>query len=104
MIYIVIILFVIVAILIATNIRIISQSDAVVIERLGAYLKTWDPRAVKKMVYLPIDTQPYVDNLAEIYNDVKENLDKKYHYTIKNLMEDMVTKGVAQFFDGSEEG
>ena len=41
MIYIVIILFVIVAILIATNIRIISQSDAVVIERLGAYLKTW---------------------------------------------------------------
>ena len=41
MIYIIIILFVIVAILIATNIRIISQSDAVVIERLGAYLKTW---------------------------------------------------------------
>lgn len=42
--------------------------------------------------------------MAEIYNDVKENLDKKYHYTIKNLKEDMVTKGVAQFFDGSEEG
>ena len=41
MIYIIIILFVIVAILIATNIRIISQSDAVVIERLGAYFKTW---------------------------------------------------------------
>ena len=41
MLYIIIILFVIVAILIATNIRIVSQSDAVVIERLGAYSKTW---------------------------------------------------------------
>ena len=41
MIYILIILFVIIAILIATNIRIISQSDAVVIERLGAYSSTW---------------------------------------------------------------
>lgn len=35
----------------------------------GAYLKRWDPRAVKKMKYSPIDTEPYVDNLAEIYND-----------------------------------
>lgn len=43
----------------------------------GAYLKTWDPRAVKKMVYLPIDTQPYVDNLAEIYNDDILNVIKK---------------------------
>lgn len=43
----------------------------------GAYLKTWDPRAVKKMVYLPIDTQPYVDNLAEIYNDDILNVIRK---------------------------
>lgn len=43
----------------------------------GAYLKIWDPRAVKKMVYLPIDTQPYVDNLAEIYNDDILNVIKK---------------------------
>ena len=35
----------------------------------GAYLKTWDPRAVKKMIYQPIDASPYVENLAEIYND-----------------------------------
>lgn len=35
----------------------------------GAYLKKWDPRAVKKMVYSPIDSEPHVDNLAEIYNE-----------------------------------
>jgi len=35
----------------------------------GAYLKKWDPRAIKKMIYFPIDSEPYVDNLAEIYND-----------------------------------
>lgn len=35
----------------------------------GAYLKTWDPRAVKRMVYYPIDAEPYVDNLSEVYND-----------------------------------
>ncbi|MCM1043655.1 MAG: Dam family site-specific DNA-(adenine-N6)-methyltransferase [Corallococcus sp.] len=34
----------------------------------GAYLKSWDPRATKPMEYLPIDTEPYVDRLAEIYN------------------------------------
>ncbi|HPG92324.1 MAG TPA: Dam family site-specific DNA-(adenine-N6)-methyltransferase [Clostridia bacterium] len=35
----------------------------------GAYLKEWDPRATKKMLYLPIDNKPYVENFAEIYND-----------------------------------
>lgn len=35
----------------------------------GAYLKTWDPRAVKRMVFEPIDLQPYVNDLAEVYND-----------------------------------
>lgn len=35
----------------------------------GAYLKTWDPRAVKRMIFSPIDTKPYVDELAEIYNE-----------------------------------
>lgn len=35
----------------------------------GSFLKTWDPRAKKRMIYIPIDTEPYVDDLAEIYND-----------------------------------
>lgn len=35
----------------------------------GAFLKKWDPRAVKKMVYFPIDTKPYVDRLASVYNE-----------------------------------
>lgn len=43
----------------------------------GAYLKTWDPRAVKRMTYMPIDNSPYVDNLAEIYNDDILNVIKK---------------------------
>lgn len=43
----------------------------------GSFLKKWDPRAVKKMVYNPIDTEPYVDDLAEIYNDDILNVIKK---------------------------
>lgn len=43
----------------------------------GSFLKTWDPRAVKRMVYLPINTEPYVDDLAEIYNDDILNVIKK---------------------------
>lgn len=43
----------------------------------GSFLKTWDPRAVKKMAYNPIDTEPYVDDLAEIYNDDILNVIKK---------------------------
>lgn len=43
----------------------------------GSYLKTWDPRAVKKMVYTPIDAEPYVENMAEIYNDDILNVIKK---------------------------
>ena len=43
----------------------------------GSFLKTWDPRAVKKMTYNPIDTEPYVDDLAEIYNDDILNVIKK---------------------------
>ena len=34
----------------------------------GAYLKIWDPRALKKMIYKPIDTTPYVDKLASVHN------------------------------------
>lgn len=43
----------------------------------GSFLKTWDPRAIKRMIYLPIDTEPYVDDLAEIYNDDILNVIKK---------------------------
>lgn len=43
----------------------------------GSFLKAWDPRAVKRMVYLPIDTEPHVDDLAEIYNDDILNVIKK---------------------------
>ena len=42
MLYILIAVIVIVLILIITNIRIVPQSDAYVIERLGAYHKTWN--------------------------------------------------------------
>ena len=43
----------------------------------GAYLKTWDPRAVKQMEFIPIDSEPYVENLAEIYNDDILNIIQK---------------------------
>ena len=43
----------------------------------GSYLKTWDPRAIKRMIYFPIDAEPYVDDLAEIYNDDVLNIIKK---------------------------
>ncbi len=35
----------------------------------GAYLKTWDPRAIKKMEFLPIDILPYTENTSKVYND-----------------------------------
>lgn len=35
----------------------------------GSYLKKWDARAIKKMHYEPIDSKPYIKELAEIYND-----------------------------------
>lgn len=43
----------------------------------GSFLKKWDPRAVKKMVYIPVDVKPYVENLAEIHNDDIMNVIKK---------------------------
>ena len=43
----------------------------------GAYLKNWDPRAIKRMAYLPIDNKPYVNTLAEIYNDDILNVIRK---------------------------
>ena len=43
----------------------------------GAFLKKWDPRALKKLVLLPIDTEPYVDFLAEVYNGDVLNIIKK---------------------------
>ncbi len=43
----------------------------------GSFLKKWDPRAVKRMIYMPIDTEPYIDDLAEIYNDDILNVIKK---------------------------
>lgn len=43
----------------------------------GAYLKTWDPRAVKRMKFIPVDAEPYADSLAEIYNaDVLDVINK----------------------------
>lgn len=56
MIYILIVLIVIVAILVATNIRIIPQSHAAVIERLGAYCKTWEVGLHVKV--------PFIDRVA----------------------------------------
>lgn len=56
MIYIFIVLVVIVAVLVATNIRIIPQSHAAVIERLGAYCKTWEVGLHVKV--------PFIDRIA----------------------------------------
>lgn len=56
MIYIFIVLVVIVAVLVVTNIRIIPQSHAAVIERLGAYCKTWEVGLHVKV--------PFIDRIA----------------------------------------
>lgn len=56
MIYIFIVLVVIVVVLVAANIRIIPQSHAAVIERLGAYCKTWEVGLHVKV--------PFIDRIA----------------------------------------
>ena len=56
MVYIIIALLVIAAVLIVTNIRIIPQSSAAVIERLGGYHKTWNVGLHVKM--------PFIDRIA----------------------------------------
>lgn len=56
MIYIFIVLVVIMAVLVAANIRIIPQSHAAVIERLGAYCKTWEVGLHVKV--------PFIDRIA----------------------------------------
>ncbi len=56
MVYIIIALLVIIAVLIITNIRIIPQSSAAVIERLGGYHKTWNVGLHVKM--------PFIDRIA----------------------------------------
>ncbi len=57
MIYVVIAVAVLVMILIITNIRIVSQSNAFVIERLGAYQGTWNVGLHVKM--------PFLDRIAK---------------------------------------
>lgn len=57
MLYILIAIFVVVMILIITNIRIVSQSDAFVIERLGGYQNTWNVGLHVKM--------PFIDRIAK---------------------------------------
>jgi regulator of protease activity HflC (stomatin/prohibitin superfamily) len=54
--YVVIVLIVVVMILIITNIRIIPQSQAAVIERLGAYVSTWATGLHVKV--------PFIDRVA----------------------------------------
>ncbi len=56
MIYIIVILLVVVAILIITNIRIVPQSHSCVIERLGAYHTTWEVGLHVKF--------PFIDRIA----------------------------------------
>ena len=57
MIYVIIAVAVLVMILIITNIRIVSQSNAFVIERLGAYQGTWNVGIHVKM--------PFIDRIAK---------------------------------------
>ena len=56
MIYVIIALLVIIAVLIVVNVRIIPQSQAAVIERLGAYCKTWQVGIHVKF--------PFIDRVA----------------------------------------
>ena len=56
MVYVIIALLVIIAILIVVNVRIIPQSQAAVIERLGAYCKTWQVGIHVKF--------PFIDRVA----------------------------------------
>ena len=57
MIYVLIVVAILVMILIITNIRIVPQSDAYVIERLGAYHGTWNVGLHVKM--------PFIDRVAK---------------------------------------
>ena len=57
MIYVLIVVAIFVMILIITNIRIVSQSDAFVIERLGGYHGTWNVGLHVKM--------PFLDRIAK---------------------------------------
>lgn len=54
----VVIFFAVIFVLIVTNIRIVPQSEAKVIERLGAYLKTWGVGIHVKF--------PFIDRIANI--------------------------------------
>ena len=56
MVYVIIALLVIIAVLIVVNVRIIPQSQAAVIERLGAYSKTWQVGIHVKF--------PFIDRVA----------------------------------------
>lgn len=56
MVYVIIALLVIIAVLIVVNVRIIPQSQAAVIERLGAYCKTWQVGIHVKF--------PFIDRIA----------------------------------------
>ena len=56
MLYAIIVVLVIVMLLFITNIRIVTQSNAVIIERLGAYENTWQTGLHVKI--------PFIDRLA----------------------------------------
>ena len=56
MIYIFIVLLVVIAVLLITNIRIVAQSQAYVLERLGGYHKTWNVGLHLKI--------PFIDKIA----------------------------------------
>ena len=66
MIYVLIAIAVLVMILIITNIRIVSQSNAFVIERLGAYQGTWNVGIHVKM--------PFIDRIAKRFHSRKRFL------------------------------
>ena len=74
MIYIFIVLVVIVAVLVAANIRIIPQSHAAVIERLGAYCKTWEVGLHVKV--------PFIDRIANKISMKEKVLDFPPHPVI----------------------
>jgi len=69
LIIVIILIFLLVAVLVLTNIRIVPQSKAFVLERLGAYYQTWDTGLHVKI--------PFIDRIAKTVSLKEQVVDFK---------------------------
>ena len=69
LIVVIILIFLLVAVLVLTNIRIVPQSKAFVLERLGAYYQTWDTGLHVKI--------PFIDRIAKTVSLKEQVVDFK---------------------------